>query len=65
MGLAQCFGIYLFKIWKKITFPPQECPELHVIRTSHTPQMQHDKKHEFFFWKIKQLLIIKIGKIGI
>ena len=62
-GIVRSVGIYLLKIWKKITFPPQEYPELHVIRLSHTPQMQHNKKY-LFIWKIKQHLIIKIGKIG-
>ena len=62
-GIVRSIGIYLLKIWRKITLPPQECPELPVIKPNHTLQMQHNKKY-LFFWKIKQHLIFKIGKIG-
>ena len=62
-GIVRSIGIYLLKIWRKITLPPQECPELLVIKPNHTLQMQHNKKY-LFFWKIKQHLIFKIGKIG-
>ena len=33
-GSVRSLGMYLFNIWKKITFPFQECPELYVIRPS-------------------------------
>ena len=36
-GIAQSFDMFLFKIWKKITFLTQECAELHVLNISQTP----------------------------
>ena len=42
-GIALFFDMFLFKIWKNITFFPQESIELHVLTIFKPPQTHRDR----------------------
>ena len=53
-GIAQSFDMFLFKIWKNITFLTQECTELHVLNISQTPS--NASRMPEGWWKPKSCL---------
>ena len=53
-GIVQFPYMFLFKIWKNITFSCQECMELHAITISPTPS--NPARMPGGWWKLKSYL---------